>query len=537
VSHRRIILLAALLAFLTYLPSLAGGFLYDDTHVVLGNRGIRDLGAIATVLRAEPSRPLLGLTWALNYAASGLRPWPYHLVNVLIHTGNAALLASLLLWMCRRSARPEHVALVAACLFAVTPMAAETVAYVASRSTALASLFVLAALRLAVGVLEGPAPWRFAAAVVLFLLGLATKEEAASMPLYLLLLDRFFVRAPLRRALRVHVPLFALPIVGLLARAAATGAWLPAPALDRGRYLATQLAVFPQYLLRALVPVDPAFYRFHPVASWPPQAWALAGWIATAALATVAIASRRRFSQWSFAIAWLAAGLLPSSSILPLKEIVVDHRAYLGSAGALFALATLLWRPGRAWLAGGVITLCAVLALRYEWVLADPMRAWGDAVARAPGSAEAHLALGEAYAARGRPEAEAELSAAVNLNSERPEGWTNLGAYYASQRRWDSAAVAMREAVRTSPRDPRLHDNLGLILEMLGREEEAVAQFEAAVAAEPPLAAPRINLAAILLRRGDRPRARALLAEAQDLELDPQDDDALVALQQQLGPP
>ena len=39
----------------------------------------------------EPARPLLGLTWALNYALAGTRPWPYHLVNLLIHAANAAI--------------------------------------------------------------------------------------------------------------------------------------------------------------------------------------------------------------------------------------------------------------------------------------------------------------------------------------------------------------------------------------------------------------------------------------------------------------
>src|SRR5919108_6373469 len=99
-------LFAALVALLVYLPSLAGGFLYDDIHVVVDNRRIRDLSALGTVLRYEPARPVLSLTWAINYALGGLRPWPYHLVNVAIHAGNAALACSLFLWMARRAGRP-----------------------------------------------------------------------------------------------------------------------------------------------------------------------------------------------------------------------------------------------------------------------------------------------------------------------------------------------------------------------------------------------------------------------------------------------
>ena len=102
--------LAALVAIAVYAPSLAGGFLYDDIPILVGNRHIQDLGALGTVLRYEPARPLLGLTWALNYAAAGTTPWPYHAVNVLIHAGNAALVASLFAWAAARSGRLGAVA-------------------------------------------------------------------------------------------------------------------------------------------------------------------------------------------------------------------------------------------------------------------------------------------------------------------------------------------------------------------------------------------------------------------------------------------
>ena len=97
---------AALLAFLVYAPSIGGGFLYDDTLVVLTNPSIRDLSAPEVILRFEPSRALLNLTWALNYAFGGLAPWHYHLVNVLIHAANAALLATLFTWMAARLGQP-----------------------------------------------------------------------------------------------------------------------------------------------------------------------------------------------------------------------------------------------------------------------------------------------------------------------------------------------------------------------------------------------------------------------------------------------
>ncbi|MBI3932180.1 MAG: tetratricopeptide repeat protein [Acidobacteria bacterium] len=532
---------AALLAALAYLPSLWGGFLYDDQHTVLDNRAIQE-GGLGTVLRSDPARPVLSLTWALNFAVSGREPWSYHLVNVLVHAATAALLASLFEWMGRRARRgePGGSALLGASLFAVTPMAADTVAYVSSRSSGLAALFVLASLRAAVRDLESPSVrWR-AGALALFLLALGTKEEAAALPLLLLLLDFFFVAdqhpAGLVGRARRHVPFLVLPVLGLAARAAATGSWLPPPALDRGTYLATQIAVFPAYLLRTLVPLDPAFYRGQEPAAWPPQGWALLGWLAALGVAAGALALRRRLADWSFAVLWMGIALLPSSSLVPLKEMVADHRAYLGGAGVAYALGGALW-PRRRGLALALLLVWAGVAVRYEWVLADPVRAWQDAAARAPLAGEAYLALGNAYAARGDRRAEWAYTRAAALEPNAAQAWTNLGVFYLRTSRLREAEAVMRGAVRALPYDGRIRDNLGMILSALGREEEAIAEFEAAIAADPALAQPRINLGAVLVRRGELVRARALLEEASRLELDPADAEALVRLQQQLGPP
>jgi len=544
---RRAPLIAAAVAAVVYLPSVANGFLYDDQGVILDNRAIRHLGAPRDLLRADPSRPLLTLTWALNYAVSGLAPWSYHLVNVAVHAGNAALLASLFAWMALRSGRRPEVArpaaLFAACLFAATPMAAETVAYVSSRSTALAALFMLASLRVAVSVLERFRLAALGAALGFFALGLATKEEAAATPLLLLLLDYFFVSggraAGLRQRLSVHGPFLLLPVLGLAARRAATGAWLPVPIIGRAQYAVTQWAAYPLYLLRAILPVDPAFYRAHPPAPWPPDAATVLGCAVTLALVVGAWVWRRRavFMEAAFAVAWLLACLLPSSSIVPLKEMVVDHRAYLGGAGVLYAVAVLVYRPGRGPGLAALVALFALGSLRYERILGDPARAWEEAVARAPRSAEAQRALGEAYGQRGDPRAEEALRKATALDSGDARGWTNLGAFYAERGRLPEAAEAMGRAAAASPRDARIRDNLGMILQALGREDEAAREFEAALLAGPALAQPRINLAALLIKRGDRPRARGLLEEASRLEIDAQDGEAITALQQQLDAP
>jgi Flp pilus assembly protein TadD len=533
-------LVSALVAFVVYAPSLLGGFVYDDQTVIVTNPYIRHLSAWRTVLLYEPSRPLLNLTWAVNYAISGLTAWPYHLVNVLLHAGNAALVASLFLWMARRLEWPDadKRALLGACLFAASPMAAETVAYATSRSTALVSLFALASLRVTVPVLAGGPRARLAPGLGFFLLALATKEEAAAVPLLLLLLDYFFVAgrraADLKTRLWLHLPFVGLLPVGLLARRVVTGSWLPPPDIDTSQYLLTQLAAFPLYFLRALVPIDPALYRHHLPSPWPPDAPTAIGLAATLALLAAAFVFRRRQPEWSFAILCLAAGLLPSSSIVALKEMVVDHRAYLGAFGILFALASVLWRAGGARLACVVVAVLAVRAVHYEWVLHDPVRTWEDAVRRSPNAPDALCALGEAYSAAGDARAESAFRRATQLNPGNSRYWANLGVYYAERQRAPEAVAAMHEAARTAPDDAIIRDYYATLLQGAGRIDEAAAELEAAAAADRSFVQPRVHLAELLLARGDAARARLLVDEAARLPTTPEEAEAIEALRRRL---
>lgn len=536
-------LVAAALAFFVYLPSVAGGFVYDDGELILRNPSIRSLHSLhdlAVVLRYEPSRPLLNLTWALNYAFGGLAPWHYHLVNVLIHAGNAALVASLFLWMARRLKRPEAgpAALLGACVFAASPMAAETAAYVASRSSALSTLFTLASLRVATSVLDGGPRRRLLPAMGFFLLALATKEEAAALPFLLILLDYFFVSgqraAALKGRVSIHACFFLVLPLGLVARRLATGAWLPPPAIDPGLYLLTQAAAFPLYFFRALIPLDPALYRHHPAASWPPGAMTVAFLFLAAVMAVIATVKRREGPEWSFAVACLAAGLLPSSSIVSLNEMVVDHRAYLGSIGVAFSLGGLLWRWGGFRLGLLVLAVLSARSVSYEWVLGDPVRAWEDAVARSPNAPDALCALGESYAERGDPRAENLFVRATQVDPSNYRYWANLGVYYGDHGRPAQAVAALRSALRAKPGEASVHDYLGQILQGLGRDEEAAAEFEAAISAEPTFATAYANLAALSLKQGDEQKARRLVEAGARFASDSDEAEAFARLRVRL---
>ncbi|MFH1767710.1 MAG: hypothetical protein ABH858_00930, partial [Candidatus Omnitrophota bacterium] len=88
------ILLAAILLFLaiafSYLNSLPNAFVFDDNHMIVANRYIKDFKFLPEFFKerisSEPIakgmyRPLLMITFSLNYFIGGLKPHAYHLVN------------------------------------------------------------------------------------------------------------------------------------------------------------------------------------------------------------------------------------------------------------------------------------------------------------------------------------------------------------------------------------------------------------------------------------------------------------------------
>ncbi len=95
------IFLICLVVYSVYLNSLPNSFIFDDRHMLLQNNYIKHLRFIPLFFKGELTsfpiargmyRPILMLTFSLNYLFGGLSPYSYHLTNILIHFLNACLL-------------------------------------------------------------------------------------------------------------------------------------------------------------------------------------------------------------------------------------------------------------------------------------------------------------------------------------------------------------------------------------------------------------------------------------------------------------
>src|SRR5512135_1179182 len=90
-----------LIAFLVYYKTLYNGFVYDDGLQVVQNHWIRDTKYIPEIfstsvwkflgMETNYYRPVFHLIYMVNYLVFGLKPWGFHLVNVLFHVSVSVL--------------------------------------------------------------------------------------------------------------------------------------------------------------------------------------------------------------------------------------------------------------------------------------------------------------------------------------------------------------------------------------------------------------------------------------------------------------
>ncbi|MFN8641680.1 MAG: tetratricopeptide repeat protein [Candidatus Binatia bacterium] len=432
-AHLLALLTVALLASAPYWPSLDGDFVYDDPNAVSQSTLIRSLTPIQPFLQLS-TRPLTDYSYAINYAIGGLSPRPYHVTGVLLHACSAALVY-VMAWLTlglpslapRYGAARHAIAWAAAALFAIHPLASETVAYISSRSEGLVAVWYLLAVIAFVRAATAPPRRRGAwvvAMTVAAVAGAASKETIftlfAVLPAYdwLLLADR--------RWQRVHWRIIAVPLVPLgvaalllLLRALSGTMSLGSYASTAGfsfdrfgplQYLATQFGVVVHYLRLVVLPIDQTFDYDWPLAS---AAAPLAVLLPLALLVGLGIGAwRLRATQplATFTAAWVLLTLAPTSSVMPIADLAVERRMYLPLVGiALLAAAWLHDARARVPVAYGLVIAALVAALApVTWQRAT---LWGDAIAlhqdgvrKAPGNPRTRLNLGVTYLNDGDPD-------------------------------------------------------------------------------------------------------------------------------------
>ncbi len=213
----------ALAVLYIYSPSLTIGFFADDYNFM--DPVVRMSVPEYLVRYFDPRlqtmwyRPLQGVQFLVEYTLFGPDGFGYHLVNILFHAVNAALLFGLV-W---RISGKWHLGFVSAAFYISFPVYAYAINYV-NITDPLMTVFYLLGIWFWWSYLHEGRRVQWAATLVLFLLALLSKQLGATLPVTLFLLDRWMVGKPasisqLVRRYAGFVPILALfAVIQLSAR-------------------------------------------------------------------------------------------------------------------------------------------------------------------------------------------------------------------------------------------------------------------------------------------------------------------------------
>ncbi len=454
-SHTlRPLLLILILTIVVYAMSLCNGFVWDDGLLILHNPEIKRLDGLRSAFAAEfffnkgefasitYYRPLITVTNVISYALFGVKPFFYHLTNVLIHLLNCILVYLL---FARYFALPRLALLLASLVFALHPIHTESICFISGKTDLLATTFFLLATlcytvtlrparpRQSLGRVEKSAddgenaetlasrlPWLLLTALC-FALGLLAKEVIIVLPAFLLALDYFATRHSLRTYIAHHALRLILSLLPLLIIASAY-LWIrftlikgitmpPYPTHDFTTTLLTMASVFIYYIKLTLLPTSMLcdYTNFFPIvtAIWNPLFLLSTAGILALLLINLILFLRK--SPYFLALLWFELTLLPVLNIFPLGIWLAERFLYLPSIGFSLLIGLIvqsLFREGRkASLFIEFTTLVLIILLIVGYAVKTVQRSlvwksdyalWKDAVEKNPYNPQALTLYAEA---------------------------------------------------------------------------------------------------------------------------------------------
>jgi tetratricopeptide (TPR) repeat protein len=549
--------IAALLVLVTialYWPATQCDFVnYDDPDFVTANPHVQGglnwegvTWAFRNTEQAAYWAPLVWLSHMLAWQFFGMNAWGHHLINVLLHAVNTALVFLVF----RRMTGATWRSAILAALFGLHPLRVESVVWVTERKDVLSALFWMLALWAYAEYVEGAQVrssksnlW-YGAALGVFVLGLLSKPMLVTLPCVLLLLDywplRRFERSTLDsqlsttvRLVREKIPFFALAalasIVTLIVQkqgsAVTAGESLPFGA--RG---GNALISYCRYLGKMFWPTDLAVFYPHP-GHWPLDKVVLAG-VLLLSLSVVLWVQRRRSPYLLIGWLWYCGTLVPTIGLVQSGgQAMADRFTYVPSLGVLVFAVWGAYELTRRWHYGVIalsvtgsaaIVLCLALTRQQLGYWQDSETLFRHALAVTEKNWLAHDNLGATLYKKGQiDEAIRELQEAVRLNPDYADTHNNLGAALEQKGQIDEAIRQYQEALRLKPDYADAHYNLGFTLGRIGQIDEAIRQFQEAIRLKPDHAEAHNNLGIALVMKGQIDEAIPQYQEA--LRLKPAD--------------
>ena len=535
------------LAFLVYLPALWCGFVeFDDPDYVYRNDVVRGGLSVDGIAYAFTSMelanwfPLTLISHQVDVSIYGVEPAGHHLTNLLLHALNSMVLLSVLL----RSTRSSWPSIVVAALFAVHPLHAESVVWVAERKDMLGMFFALVTMRFYLVYANGRRPkFAYAMAIASFAAALMSKPMPVTLPFVLLLFDlwplnRIALNAPglVRHGVKLvleKIPFFALSgasIAMTLFVQSRGGATSALPDLAIHHRLANAALSYWAYIGDVIWPAG-----LSPIYPHPREGVSLF-WGAVAALALVVL-TFGAMAVWRKRGYVTTGWLMFLGMLVPMIGLVqvgyqsrADRYMHFPIVGLLivFVWMASMWvgdKPLRRRVLG-VLTIFAIVG--YGSVTVRQIGFWTNseslfhrALAVTENNFFAHEELGMYRYGEGQlKEAEFHFRESLRLGPEAAALHSNLALILRNTGRPEDALVHAMRAVEMAPEESAVHVNLGWVLRALGRPNESAQSFDRALGLNAENVGAIYGVGVLMVEAGRTVEARSYLEAVLNLDAD-----------------
>jgi len=496
-----------------YINTFHCSFQFDDRVFIIDNIAIRNIANLQSLWNYYPCRFITFVSLALNYHFGQLNVFGYHLFNLAIH-----LSAALLVWWLvhltlscpvmknnKITKHAEMIALFSGLVFVSHPLQTEAVTYIWQRSTSMAAMFYLASLCLYVksrllrhSQREGSETIFYAGSLLAAISAMFTKENAITLPLVILLYENFFlfkkgVRGSLKcpqAAIPFLCTLLIIPLTMIFNTGTAPKEAVNIPPFD---YLMTQFRVMLTYIRLLIVPINQNLDYDYPIVKnifEPPVL------LSISCLGLIVWSAKRLFANYrliSFSICWFFLTLLPESSLLPLQDVIFEHRLYLPMAGySIFLVSGLYYLlekhtfKSTACVLLVIITWYSCLTFQRNSVWKNEMTMLNDVIQKSPHKERPLNNRGLIFSTQGKlPQAIADFTKAIEINPTYTNAYINRGFMYNKQGDFNLAILDYSRAIEINPRLPEALIDRGNVFLKLGNTQQALSDFQNAVTLTP----------------------------------------------------
>ena len=546
------IIMILVLGGMIYSNTYDCSFQFDDKHNIIDNEAIRSLSNLKAMWDLNQSRFLAFYSFALNYHFGQLNVQGYHAVNVLIHLTNSILIFFLtqLLFttpVLKNNSLAGHaksVSLITALMFVAHPLATGSVTYIVQRMASMVALFYFLALILYIKgrLSESKSKYGyFAGSLLAAVMAIHVKENAYTLPLVIVLIEFYFIQQKMIsikfKNYKLLGAILGLAIIMIFAgiKYFSASIFQPIPpsifnsvTITSSNYFYTQLSVIVKYIQLLIFPMNQNIDYDFPIAYNLLGISTILNGLILTGLLILAVYLYKRNRLISFGILWFFLSLSIESSIIPISDVIFEHRTYIPSFGFFIILSSviygLFWNNYKNRVLLFFVLLIGTyssLAFQRNKVWKDELSLWSDAVEKSPKKARpyvnrgyaygnlrqwsksindfekvnelfpnqhtmAYYNLGIAYWNTGNKEKSIlNYSKAVELDSTFSDAYYGLAVGYHNLNEPDKGIANYSKVITLNPKNDKAYYGRGMLMAFKNQWQVAIADYSKAIAINP----------------------------------------------------